>query len=92
MNTQTTIQGEITIGRRTLQVVKTTDARLNVTWTLVEADGTEWDLVAAPRRAGQGCFRGDRVAVNRATGKRLQRSGKVARFYAHDGRLNLGVA
>ena len=85
-------QNEITVGRRTLQVVKTADAWFNVSWTLVEADGTEWDVVASPTRAGQGCFRGDRVAVNRATGKRLQRSGKVVRFYAHNGRLELGIA
>ena len=92
MNEQTTTQqGEITIGRRTLQVVKTTDARFNVSWALVEADGTEWDLGATPTRAGQGCFRGNLVATNRATGKRLQRSGKVARFYAHNGRLELGL-
>ena len=91
MNTQVTTQNEITVGRRTLQVVKTTDARLNVSWTLVEADGTEWVIVDSPRRSGQGCFRGDRVAVNRATGKRLQRNGKVVRFYAHNGLLNLGL-
>lgn len=84
-------QHNFTIGRRDLEVVRRVDEYLNVRWTLVEADGTEWDLVATPRRAGKSSFSGDRVAVNRETGKRLMRSGKVARFYAHNGILYQGL-
>lgn len=85
--------GELAIGRRTFQAFQaTTTGRAMMTRQyLIGSDGSEWALAYAGLRAGQGVFRGDTVAVNRETGKKLQRQGKVARFCIRSAKISFGL-